>query len=396
MKRSEEKKIIKGDKPVKIVVAADSFKGSMSSAEIGKSVQKGIRKIFPQAEIIIVPVADGGEGTVEALVDGTNGQYKKVIVNGPLMTSVSATYGITGDGRTAVIEMASASGLPLVPDREKNPMKTTTFGTGELIKNALSNGCREFLIGIGGSATNDCGMGMMQALGLKFLDKEGNELGQGGQNLIKTDSIDKSNILNELSECRFLIACDVENPLYGENGAAHIYSRQKGADEPMVLELDKGLRHFSEIVKNEFNFDMNDLPGSGAAGGLGGGFAAFLNGILKPGIDIVLEKTNLAEKIKGADFVITGEGRIDFQSIMGKTPVGVSKLAEKQGIPVIAIAGAVADDAGAVHDHGITSLFSIMNYPAELKEVMEKNKALLLVEKNIEEIFRLIKVCRNN
>ncbi|MBI9096966.1 MAG: glycerate kinase [Spirochaetaceae bacterium] len=380
---------------MKVVVAADSFKGSLSSAELAEAVETGIHKVYPLAEVIKVPVADGGEGTVEALVDGTKGIYRTIQVKGPLMTRVTALYGITGDGNTAVIEMASASGLPLVPGDKRNPMKTTTYGTGELIKDALEKGCREFLIGIGGSATNDCGMGMMQALGIKFLDEKGMELGAGGENLIKTALIDDSSLIPSAKESRFLIACDVDNPLYGENGAAHVYARQKGADEQMVLDLDAGLKHFCRIVDEKYKFNMNSLPGAGAAGGLGGAFAAFLKGKLKPGINIILDKTGLAEKMTGADFVITGEGRIDFQSVMGKTPVGVSKMAMKRGIPVIAIAGAVTDDAGVVHDHGINSLFSIMNYPIDLEEAMEPDRTTIFVEKNIEEIFRLIKTCQN-
>jgi len=380
---------------MKIVVAADSFKGSLSSAELAETVEKGIHKVYPLADVVKIPVADGGEGTVEALVDGTNGIYRTIKANGPLMTPVTALYGITGDGKTAVIEMASASGLPLVSAANRNPMKTTTYGTGELIKDALKKGCREFLIGIGGSATNDCGMGMMQALGMKFFDDKGNEVGIGGESLSRAVSIDDSGLMIEAKEAQFLIACDVDNPLYGKNGAAHVYSRQKGADEQMVLDLDEGLKNFNSVVEKKYGCNMNAISGAGAAGGLGGAFAAFLKGELKPGIDIILEKTGLAEKIKGADFVITGEGRIDFQSVMGKTPVGVSKMAAKQNIPVIAIAGAVTDDSGVVHDHGINSLFSIMNYPISLEDAMEPDRSKIFIEKNIEEIFRLVKTCQN-
>lgn len=379
---------------MKIVVAADSFKGSLSSAEIADAAEIGIHKVYPEAQVLKVPVADGGEGTVEALVDGTSGIYRTVKVNGPLMIPVTALYGITGDDYTAVIEMASASGLPLVSSEKRNPMKTTSYGTGELIKDALLKGCREFLIGIGGSATNDCGIGMMQALGMKFLDIEGKELGiSGGENLLKTESIDDSSLMKEVKEAKFIIACDVDNPLYGTNGAAFVYGKQKGADDQMINDLDAGLKHFSNIVNQKFSFNMNELPGAGAAGGLGGAFAAFLHGQLKPGIDIILENTKLAEKLYGADFVITGEGRIDFQSVMGKTPVGVSKLAKIQNIPVIAIAGAVTDDASVVHDHGINSLFSIMNYPINLDDAMKPERAKIFVEKNTEEIFRLIQTC---
>lgn len=379
---------------MKILVAADSFKGSLSSAELADSIEAGIQKVYPDAEVVKVPVADGGEGTVQALVDGTNGVYRTIKAWGPLMSPVTALYGITGDGKTAVIEMASASGLPLVPAADRNPMKTTTYGTGELIKDALEKGCREFLIGIGGSATNDCGMGMMQALGMKFFDVNGVETGVGGESLGKTVSIDDSGLIPEAKDAKFLIACDVDNPLYGENGAAHVYGRQKGADDRMILALDEGLKHFSSVVEKKYLFDMNSLPGAGAAGGLGGAFAAFLKGELKPGIDIILEKTGLKEKMTGADFVITGEGRIDFQTVMGKTPIGVSKMAARQNIPVIAIAGAVADDAGIVHDHGINSLFSIMNYPISLDDAMEPERSRIFVEKNIEEIFRLVKTCQ--
>lgn len=380
---------------MKIVVAADSFKGSLSSAELAEAVERGVLNVYPDAQVIKIPVADGGEGTVQAIVDGTRGIYRTIEVNGPLMTPVTALYGITGDEQTAVIEMASASGLPLIPADKRNPMKTTTYGTGELIKDALKKGCREFLIGIGGSATNDCGMGMMQALGMKFYDIDHNEIGIGGESLCKVVSIDDSGMMTEIKESRFLIACDVDNPLYGENGAAHVYGRQKGAHEQMILDLDDGLKSFNSVVKNKYKFDMNALSGAGAAGGLGGAFAAFLEGELKPGIDIILDKTGLAEKMSGADFVITGEGRIDFQSVMGKTPVGVSKMAAKQNIPVIAIAGAVTDDSGVVHNHGINSLFSIMNYPISLEDAMEPDRSKIFVEKNIEEIFRLIKTCQN-
>jgi len=380
---------------VKVVVAADSFKGCLTSAELADAVETGVRRVYPKSEIVKVPVADGGEGTVQALVDGTGGIYRTVRVKGPLENSVTALYGITGDGRTAVIEMASASGLPLVPDSERNPMMTTSYGTGDLIKDALKQGCRDFIIGIGGSATNDCGMGMLQALGMRFLDSEGVELRGCGSSLSQTVSIDDSGLMPELNEACFIIACDVDNPLYGPEGAAHVYSRQKGADEQMVLDLDRGLKHFNGVVWEKYGFDMNNLAGAGAAGGLGGAFAAFLRGKLEPGIDIILKQTSLESKMEGADFVITGEGKIDFQSVMGKTPTGVSKAAAAQNIPVIAMAGAISDDAGIVHDHGIDALFSIVNYPISLNEAMDPSRARSFVEKNIEEVFRLIRTCEH-
>ena len=379
---------------MKVVVAMDSFKGSLSSNELANSVENGIKKVYPDAEVIKIPVADGGEGTVESLVEGTKGHFVEVSVANPLLIPIKAQYGILGDGKTAVIEMATASGLPLIPIDERNPMKTTTYGTGEMIKDAISKGCREFLIGIGGSATNDGGMGMMKALGAKFLDENDFELGHGGEQLEKVTKIDITNLLPEIKECKFLIACDVDNPFYGLNGAAHVYARQKGATEEMVLELDNGLKHFSEIVKQDLNIEISHVPGAGAAGGLGGGFLAFLDGELRPGIDIVLEEVKLKKKLDDVDFVITGEGRMDFQSVMGKAPVGVAKLAKTKDIPVIALAGGVADDAGEVHNHGIDSVFSIMNYPMTLEEAMEPKRASILVEKNVEEIFRLIKIIR--
>ena len=378
---------------MKVIIAIDSFKGSLSSEELSVAVEKGIGKVYIDAEIDRIPIADGGEGTVEALVEGTGGKIIEKVVKGPLLSPVKASYGILGDQKTAVIEMATASGLPLVPVEKRNPQKTTTYGTGELIKDAVSRGCREFIVGIGGSATNDAGLGMLQALGFKFMDKDGNELAYGGEQLDKVASVDSSNSLPELSECSFLIACDVDNPLYGKNGAAHVYSRQKGADEEMVLELDKKLKYFGDFIRENLGKDVSSVPGAGAAGGLGGGFLAFLNSELKSGIDIVLEAVKLEERIAGADFVVTGEGRIDSQSVMGKAPTGVSKICAKNGVPVIALAGCVSDDAGATHDHGITALFSTINYPISLVKAMEKDVATSFVEKNSEEIFRLIKIC---
>jgi len=378
---------------MKVVVAIDSFKGSLSSYELGEAIEKGVHKVYGDAEVNKVPIADGGEGTVEALVEGTGGRFVDIEVSGPLMKPVTARYGIMGNGKTAVMEMAAASGLPLVATSERNPSKTTTFGTGEMIKDAIEKGCREFLVGIGGSATNDAGLGMMQALGYKFFDKDRKELGAGGEIMELVAEIDATGAMSELAECEFLIACDVDNPFYGPRGAAHVYGRQKGADDAMIETLDHGLKILASTLKEKLGKDVAELPGAGAAGGLGGGFVAFLNGKLEPGIDIVLKEVDLATEIQGADFVITGEGRIDFQSVMGKAPTGVSKMCKKHGIPVIAIAGCVADDADATHDYGIEALFSTINYPVSLEEAMNHDKARMFVEKNIEEIFRLIRVC---
>ncbi|MGL4425319.1 MAG: glycerate kinase family protein, partial [Cetobacterium sp.] len=330
--------------------------------------------------------------TVSSLVEGTNGKFIKVVVNNPLMEKIEATYGIMGDG-TAVIEMAEASGLPLIPAEKRNPMKTTTYGTGEIIKDAILKGCREFIIGLGGSATNDAGLGMLQALGFKFLDENKKELGFGGEILSKVKFIDSTNKLKELNECKILVACDVDNPFYGSRGAAEIYSRQKGATEEMVVELDNGLKNLAEVIKLEMNTDISNLSGAGAAGGLGGGIVAFLNGKLCPGIDMILEKVELEKKLVAADFVITGEGRLDHQTAMGKAPVGVSKVAKKFNIPVIALAGGLTDDAIKTHEKGIDSFFSIINYPITLEDAMKKEIAYKFVKSNSEEIFRLIKVC---
>lgn len=380
---------------MKVVVAMDSFKGSLDSMELAQLAEKGIKKVYKDAIVEKVPVADGGEGTVEALVSGTGGERIELKVHGPLMEEIMAEYGILGDGRRAVIEMAKASGLPLVEKSKRNPMLTTTYGTGELIADALKRGCREFIVGIGGSATNDAGMGMLQVLGYKFYDKEGKEIGFGGQYLSEVASFDDSEVVAGLKESKFLVACDVDNPLYGERGAAHIYAPQKGADRKMVEVLDEGLKAFASFVKEKRGKEIGLMPGAGAAGGLGGGFVAFLDSELRPGIDIVLEAVKLDELVRDADFVITGEGRIDFQSVMGKAPTGVSKIAKKYGVPCIALAGSVADDASAVHDYGIDSIFSVINYPLSLESAMEHERAGAFVEKNIEEIFRLVKVCES-
>lgn len=377
---------------MKIVAAIDSFKGSMSSLEVADAFELGARKVFSNLEVVKLSLADGGEGTVESLVDGGNGDIITLKVKNPLMREIESFYGIIKNKNLAVVEMAAASGLPLLSKEERNPMKTSTFGTGELIKDALKKGCREFIVGIGGSATNDGGIGMLSALGYKFLDRSGKILDPIGENLINIETIDTSDVMPELKESSFLVACDVDNPLYGERGAAEVYSRQKGATEEMVTELDNGLKHFSEIVMKQFNIEIGNYPGAGAAGGLGGGFLGFLNAQLKPGIDIIIETIGLEEQIKDADLVITGEGRIDFQSIMGKTPVGVGKLAKKYNIPVIAIAGCLADNADLVHDHGIDAIFSIINHPLDLEDALKKENALKFVEKNAEQIMRLIKL----
>ena len=381
---------------MKVVAAIDSFKGSMTSLEVAAAFEKGVKKVYKDAEFIKIPLADGGEGTVKALIDNLDGKMVNIKVKDPLMRDIDSFYGISGDGKTAVIEMAAASGLPLLSPDERNPLKATTFGTGELIKDALEKGCREFIIGIGGSATNDAGTGMLSALGYIFLDENGNELEPNGENLINIKSFKDDKVMKEVSEAKFLIACDVDNPFYGTNGAAHVYGKQKGATGDIIKILDDGMRNFSNVIEKIKKTDISNISGAGAAGGLGGAFTAFFNSELKPGIDIITEKIELENKINGSDYVITGEGRIDFQSAMGKTPSGVAKLAKKFGIPVIAIGGSVDDEIGNIYDCGITAAFSIIDSPMTLGEAMDTKNAQRLVEKTAEQIFRLIKQNKKN
>jgi len=362
---------------LKILVAPDSFKGSLTAMEAAENIKRGIVKADPELDIDLLPMADGGEGTVQSLVDATAGEIIEKEVTGPLGESVKAFYGILGAGETAVIEMAAASGLPLVPEGKRNPLKTTTYGTGQLIASALEHGVKKIIIGIGGSATNDAGVGMAQALGAEILDAEGEEVGFGGGSLEQIAEIDLKNLDSRLKDVEILVACDVDNPLFGKNGAAHVYAPQKGADKEMVEKLDQNLRHFNQVVIKELNRDPNQIPGAGAAGGLGAGLVAFLDAELKAGVDIIHEIINFEQKLKGVDLVITGEGMLDGQSIFGKTPVGVSRTAAKKDIPVIAVAGTLGDGVEKVLEHGITSYFSIIDRPAELKDVVERSPELL-------------------
>lgn len=378
---------------MKIVIAPDSFKGSLSAAEVSLCIEKGIRKVFEAADIIRIPMADGGEGTVRSLVDSTGGEIVRARVKGPLLKEVDAFYGILGDGATAVIEMAAASGLPLLAENERNPMKTTTYGTGELIRHALDKGCRKIIIGIGGSATNDGGAGMIKALGARLLDKHGNDAGWGGGSLGEIETIDLSRMDERLKECRIIAACDVDNPLVGPRGASYIFGPQKGADGEMVKILDKNLEHYAEVVERTTGVSIKDFPGAGAAGGLGGGLLAFLGAELKKGIDIVMETTGFEGRIKDADLVITGEGMMDYQTQYGKTPYGVAQAARKYSIPVIAIVGSVGRDAEVLYGMGFCGIFSIVNRPMSLDEAM--NGCAGLLEKTSENIMRMIKALRS-
>lgn len=379
-----------GDLHMKIIVAPDSFKGSLSAKEVADAVERGIKKVYKNAEVVKVPMADGGEGTVQSLVDATKGKIVKLRVRDPLFREIDSFYGILGDGKTAIIEMAAASGLPLLRNWERNPLITTTYGTGELIKHALDMGCRNIIMGIGGSATNDGGTGMAAALGVKFLDSCGMEIGYGGGALKELKTIDTSQIDERIKECSIVAACDVDNPLYGEKGASYIFGPQKGADENMVKILDDNLKNYGDILEKTFGKSVANLPGAGAAGGLGAGLMAFLSAELNRGIDIVIKTTGLEDKIKGADLVITGEGMIDYQTMFGKTPYGVASLASKYNIPVIAIAGGVGNNAEVLYENGFSSIFSIVDKPMTLDEAIENSDVLL--ERTAERIIRLLKI----
>ncbi|UZW66660.1 glycerate kinase [Priestia flexa] len=345
---------------MKIVIAPDSFKESLSALEVAEAVEKGFKQVLPQANYVKVPMADGGEGTVQSLVDATDGEIISKTVTGPLGEPVEAFFGILGTKRTAVIEMAAASGLHLVPPAKRNPLMTTTKGTGELISAALDYGVNHIIIGIGGSATNDGGAGMTKALGAQLLDAEGNEILDGGGALGNLAFINLSTLDSRLQHVKIEVACDVDNPLTGERGASAIFGPQKGATPEMVALLDRNLRHYAAVLERDLGQKIDDVPGAGAAGGLGAGLLAFLQAELKRGVDIVIEATNLLEAVRDADVVITGEGKIDGQTIYGKTPIGVAKTAKKHGIPVIGIAGNIGADSHVVYEHGIDALFSIV------------------------------------
>lgn len=377
---------------MKILIAPDSFKGSLSAVEVAASLERGLRRANQGFQIEKVPLADGGEGTVAALVSATAGRLIPKVVTGPLGEPVEAFFGILNDEKTAVIEMAAASGLTLVPEDERNPLKTTTFGTGELIKAALDQGCENFIIGIGGSATNDCGLGMAQALGANFLDVSGCQVGFGGGELLYVDKIDLSGLDQRIARSNILVACDVDNPLYGKTGAAYIYGPQKGATSEIVQKLDQGLRHLAKLINRDLGLSLDDFPGSGAAGGMGAGLMAFLQAELKPGIEIILKASRVEEKLPMVDLVITGEGMIDSQTVFGKTSIGIAKLAKKYSLPVIGIAGALGPGAMEVYEHGIDGLFSIIDAPMSLQTAFKK--APFLIENLGENIGRILMVTK--
>lgn len=373
----------------KFVLAPDSFKESMTAKEVCVAMEKGVKKVFSDAEIIHVPMADGGEGTVESLVDATNGHKEYIEVQGPLPEQkVKAYYGILGDEKTAVIEMAQASGLMLVEPRYRNPLTTTTYGTGELIKAALDKGVSTVIIGIGGSATVDGGIGMAQALGVKFTDKYGNNIEPTGRGLTKIDKISTENMDKRIKNVNFIIASDVENTLTGKNGAAAVFGPQKGATQDEVELLDKGLSHYAEILRKDLDKDVEDIAGSGAAGGLGAGLIAFLDAKLQFGVEVVANTVELAEKISQADYVFTGEGGMDFQTKYGKTPFGVAQVAKKYQKPVFAEAGYLGERIEELYDIGISAIFGIVDKSESIEESLEKGPQN--VERTTENIARLI------
>ncbi|WP_042221979.1 glycerate kinase [Oceanobacillus manasiensis] len=374
-----------------ILIAIDSFKGSISSVKGSEAISLGVRDIFQEATIFTFPLADGGEGTVESIVQATSGDILEKNVTGPLNEKVSAKYGLSGNGKTAIIEVATVCGLPLIPPEKLNPLKATTYGVGELISHAMDEGCRDFIIGLGGSATNDAGIGMLQALGFRFLDAQGQEVGLGGQALLDIQKINTDHVNPHLKQCTFRIACDVNNFLHGESGAAHVFGPQKGATQEMIKELDNGLKHFSEVVLRDLGIDIQYIEGAGAAGGLGAAFLGFLHADLQSGVDTILEANNISDYISKADFVITGEGKFDRQTSMGKAPIGVAKLAKEHGIPVIGLAGSINTEEYILNNEGITTCYSILNAPMSLKEAMEEETAFQNLRFTVNQIFRLIK-----
>ena len=374
---------------MKVVVSMDSLKGSLSSLQAGNAVREGVLCALSEAEVIVRPLADGGEGTVDALVEGLGGEKVPVRVTGPLGMPVACEYGMLPDG-TAVMEAASACGLMLVSPEKRDPRFTTTYGLGEMILDALERGSRSFLIGIGGSATNDGGIGMLSALGFRFYTAEGENAGIDGRAAARVERIDASGMDPRLLQCCFRIACDVNNPLFGPCGASHVYGPQKGATPEIAEELDAGLRHFSDVVRKRFGKSEDTLPGAGAAGGLGYAFTSFLPAKLEPGIALVLDAVHLADDIAGADFVVTGEGCLDAQTAMGKAPLGVAQLAKKHGAVTLAFAGATADGAAALHENGIDAYFAIPQAPMTLAEAMEPERAYRNLASRAEQVFRVV------
>ena len=375
---------------MKVVVAIDSLKGSLSSIEAGMAIRDGVLAAKPDAEVIVKPLADGGEGTTDALIEGMNGKRIDLTVTGPMGTPVNAYYGYLADSHTAVMEMASAAGITLVPAAEKNPLLATSYGVGEMMNDALQRGCRNFIIGIGGSATNDGGIGMLKALGVRFLDENGEDAGEGGQALAKVTQIDVSGLNPLLKECHIQVACDVNNPLCGENGSTYVYGPQKGVTEDMKKPLDEDMAHFAMVTSETLGNDYHDTPGAGAAGGLGFAFLSYIGATLTPGIELILDAVRLEQELPNADIVVTGEGCLDFQTAMGKAPVGVARLAKKYHAKVIAFAGSVTKEASACNKEGIDAFFPILRSVCTLAEAMDPVNAKANITAATEQVFRLL------
>ncbi len=375
---------------MKIVIAADSFKGSLSSLEAGEAIREGILRAMPEARVKVLPLADGGEGTVEALTVGMGGTFRTARVTGPLGEQVDARYGVLPDGLTAILEMSAAAGITLVPRELRDPLRATTFGVGELIRSAVRSGCRRFIVGIGGSATNDGGAGMLQALGCGLLDERGRPIPPGAEGLAALRSVTAEEMLPELKDCSFRVACDVSNPLCGERGASAVYGPQKGADPEAVRKMDGWLSDYAARMRERFPRADGEAPGAGAAGGLGFAFQCLPHAALESGVRIVLEETGLAEQVRDADLVVTGEGRLDGQTVMGKAPIGVAEAAKKIGKPVLAFAGSVAPEAALCNRHGIDAFFPILRQAATLQEAMDGETARRNLADTAEQVFRLL------
>lgn len=378
----------------RITVAVDSFKGSLSSQEVADAVEQGVLSVLPDCKVQKLSIADGGEGTVEAMVTNLAGEWVEIEVFDPLMRPIKARYGIVDNGRTAVMEMSAASGLPLLAESERNPMKTTTFGTGQMMADAIVRGCRKILMGIGGSATNDAGVGMLEALGYRFFDANGELLSGRGEILQRVARIDADRVMSQLAECEIVVACDVKNPLYGESGAAYVFAPQKGADKAMVESLDAGLRNFARVVEQYSGEDYSLWPGAGAAGGLGFAFKSLLGAELRPGIDMVLDAIDFSSIIEGCDLIITGEGRIDRQTVMGKAPSGVLREAMAQNIPAVAIGGAV-EMCEELAESAFLAILPVVAGPIGLQEAMRQDVAHKNISRTVEQIIRLLNYKQN-
>ena len=375
---------------MKILVAPQEFKGSISALSAAEAGKTGILRVFPQAEVVLCPVADGGDGTLETLVEVSGGEVRTCSVQNPIGETIQAQWGALGDGVTAVIEMARTSGLALLSLAERDPLNASTYGLGQAISEALDEGFRKFIVGIGGSATNDAGAGMAQALGANLLDGYGNAINFGGAALANLQTVDISNMDSRIKKSKFLVACDVSNPLTGLEGASAVYGPQKGATPKMVRSLDDALSNFATVVKKDLKKDVSEISGAGAAGGLGAGMMAFMGAELKAGVDIVLDTVNLREKLSSVDLVITGEGGMDFQTVYNKAPIGVARIASEHNIPTIAIAGLLGSNFKIVHEHGIRAATSIVNGPITLEEASER--AFELISDSVEESLRFISV----